>query len=68
LHPAIVRPGRCLAHIHVGRLSQLEATRWLDNGKRVGVDGATLAELLALRGDFDQVHRPEEARPIGQYL
>lgn len=68
LHPAIIRPGRCLAHIHVGRLSQAEATRWLGNGTRVGPDGATLAELFALRGDLDQVEQPEELRPVGQYL
>jgi Domain of unknown function (DUF5925)/ATPase family associated with various cellular activities (AAA) len=30
LHPAVVRPGRCLAQIEVGPLSQDEATAWLD--------------------------------------
>lgn len=70
LHPAIVRPGRCLANIHVGRLPQAEANRWLGrgNGAQVGVEGATLAELLELRGDFNQVEHPEEPAPNGQYL
>jgi hypothetical protein len=68
LHPAIIRPGRCLAHIHVGRLPQLEAARWLGNGHRVGVEGATLAELFALRGDLEQVERTEAPTPNGQYL
>ena len=30
LHPAIVRPGRCIAQIEVGRLSASEARQWLD--------------------------------------
>ncbi|WP_327372385.1 DUF5925 domain-containing protein [Thermomonospora echinospora] len=52
LHPAVIRPGRCLAQIEVGPLSHAEAVRWLgedaDPGA-VGPDGATLAELVALR-------------------
>lgn len=49
LHPAVVRPGRCLARIEVGRLSRDEAVRWLGTGEGIGRDGATLAELYALR-------------------
>ncbi|REE98684.1 ATPase family protein associated with various cellular activities (AAA) [Thermomonospora umbrina] len=55
LHPAVIRPGRCLAQIEVGALSQSEAVRWLDDQDHqadpgaVGPDGATLAELVALR-------------------
>ena len=49
LHPAVVRPGRCLARIEVGRLSHAEAVRWLGREEGVGPDGATLAELYALR-------------------
>src|SRR4029079_691355 len=29
LHPAITRPGRCAAQIHVGRLTRTEAAVWL---------------------------------------
>jgi hypothetical protein len=29
LHPAAVRPGRCLAQIEVGRLPRAEAIAWL---------------------------------------
>lgn len=48
LHPAVVRPGRCLAQIEMGRLSHAEAAAWL--GTTDGVpDGATLAELYAIR-------------------
>jgi hypothetical protein len=68
LHPAIVRPGRCLAHIHIGPMPQDEAGAWLGNGHHVGGDGATLAELFALRGDLTQVEKEEELRPSSQYL
>jgi hypothetical protein len=48
LHPAVVRPGRCLAEIEVGRLTPGEAARWLgtDEGPP---DGASLAELYRWR-------------------
>jgi hypothetical protein len=52
LHPAVIRPGRCLAQIEVGPLTHAEAVRWLGDGadpSAVGPDGATLAELVALR-------------------
>ncbi|WP_345357544.1 DUF5925 domain-containing protein [Actinoallomurus liliacearum] len=48
LHPAVVRPGRCIAQIEMGPLSRAEAAAWL--GTTDGVpDGATLAELYAIR-------------------
>ncbi|NBM17197.1 DUF5925 domain-containing protein [Streptomyces sp. GC420] len=49
LHPAVVRPGRCLARIEVGPLTRAEAVGWLGTEEGVGRDGATLAELFALR-------------------
>ncbi len=49
LHPAVVRPGRCLARIEVGPLSREEATQWLGSSEGIGREGATLAELYALR-------------------
>lgn len=49
LHPAVVRPGRCLARIEVGPLTRAEAVSWLGTSDGVGRDGATLAELFALR-------------------
>ena len=50
LHPAVVRPGRCLARIEVGSLTRAEAVAWLgaEDGHRRR-EGATLAELYALR-------------------
>src|SRR2546430_11585096 len=49
LHPAVVRPGRCLAQLEIGRLPRDEALGWLERagispgpGRQVGRDGATL--------------------------
>lgn len=50
LHPAVTRPGRCLAEIEVGRLTRAEALAWLGSDPgNLGHDGASLAELFALR-------------------
>jgi hypothetical protein len=68
LHPAIVRPGRCLAQIEVGRLPRPEAAAWLGTGAGIGPDGATLAELYALQGELTQVDRREPAKVVGLYL
>jgi hypothetical protein len=64
LHPAIVRPGRCLAEIEVGALTRAEALAWLGAAEGVPAEGATLAELLAMRGDLAPPQRatPEERR------
>ncbi len=49
MHPAVVRPGRCLARIEVGPLTRREAAGWLGTEEGIGRDGASLAELYALR-------------------
>jgi hypothetical protein len=68
LHPAVVRPGRCLAQIEVGALSALESSDWL-GGEPVR-DAMTLAELYARRGGTDptttEATIPQQQ--IGQYL
>jgi hypothetical protein len=67
LHPAVVRPGRCLAQIEVGRMSYPEATAWLGASAGIGPAGATLAELYGLRdGNGSQVIPP--LAEIGGYL
>ena len=66
LHPAVVRPGRCLAQIEIGRLSAKESAAWLtrelagrpDPLPPLGPDGATLAELVALRNGERQIATP----------
>ncbi|MEV6321579.1 DUF5925 domain-containing protein [Nocardia sp. NPDC051787] len=52
LHPAVTRPGRCLARIEIGRLSAAEAAAWLvreGSDATAGPDGGTLAELVVRR-------------------
>ena len=68
LHPAVTRPGRCLAQIHVGRLPRAEAAAWLGTSDGIGPEGATLAELFARRGELDQITADRPDEPIGLYL
>jgi hypothetical protein len=68
LHPAVVRPGRCLAGIEVGRLPYAEATRWLGTAAGVGPDGATLAELYALKTGTQPVTVSSTPPATGLYL
>lgn len=53
LHPAVTRPGRCLARIEIGRLSSAESAAWLEReqpgASAAFPDGATLAELVSAR-------------------
>jgi len=63
LHPAVVRPGRCLAHIEIGPLSNAEASALLG---RAVAGPVTLAELYALRSGHVPAH-PEETG-TGLYL
>lgn len=65
LHPAVIRPGRCLAQIEVGRLSFAEASAWLGSSVGIGATGSTLAELYALqRGESS----PAPVERTGLYL
>ncbi|GGT75666.1 MULTISPECIES: DUF5925 domain-containing protein [Streptomyces] len=69
LHPAVVRPGRCLARIEVGGLTRNEAVAWLGTEEGVSHDGATLAELYALRRGTHAPGLPEPRVPdAGLYL
>jgi hypothetical protein len=68
LHPAVVRPGRCLAQIEVGALPYLEASAWLGSSAGVDSAGATLAELFALSRGDPQLIRLSPEPPIGHYL
>ncbi|WP_405579805.1 DUF5925 domain-containing protein [Streptomyces sp. NBC_01190] len=68
LHPAVVRPGRCLARIEVGPLTRPEAVDWLGTSEGIGRDGATLAELYAMRRGHRPI-LPAPAQPAeGLYL
>ncbi|WP_406175518.1 DUF5925 domain-containing protein [Streptomyces canus] len=70
LHPAVVRPGRCLARIEVGPLTRREAVGWLGTEEGVGREGATLAELYALRRGTSPtaVPEPRPGSDAGLYL
>ena len=68
LHPAIIRPGRCIAQIEVGRLSPNEARVWLERAAPIDADGATLAELFAMRGDLRTIEEEAPAVAGGLYL
>ncbi|MFI0419871.1 DUF5925 domain-containing protein [Spongiactinospora sp. 9N601] len=67
LHPAVVRPGRCLARIEVGPLPREEAAAWLGTDQGIGPDGATLAELYALRSG-QTMPSPTPQESTGLYL
>jgi hypothetical protein len=70
LHPALVRPGRCLAVTDFHRFTLAEANDWLDGAGKSPTGGETLAELYALRGDLERVgslpDKPESHH--GHYL
>jgi uncharacterized protein DUF5925/ATPase family protein associated with various cellular activities (AAA) len=68
LHPAVIRPGRCLASIEIDRLSYPEAVAWLGSPVGIGPDGATLAELYALRTGAQPVTVPHKPHSTGMYL
>jgi hypothetical protein len=68
LHPAVIRPGRCLASIEVGRLSYAEAVAWLGTPAGVGPEGATLAQLYAVKTGAEPVTVPRPSSGTGMYL
>ena len=68
LHPAVVRPGRCIAQIEVGNLSESEARAWLGRAVPGRAEGYSLAELFALRDGTEPVRATTPPRPVGQYL
>ena len=68
LHPAVVRPGRCLARIEVGSLTRREAVSWLGTEEGIGSEGATLAELYALKRGSSPASVPQQHTGAGLYL
>lgn len=52
MHPAVIRPGRCLSEMEFGTLSAGQANRWLrERGSKAQVLGsATLAQLYSMLG------------------
>ena len=68
LHPAITRPGRCLAEIEVGPLPGPEARAWLGRDLPDRAASATLAELFAWREGSGPVTAVEPEPMAGTYL
>ena len=58
LHPAVVRPGRCLATIEVRSFTAREARQWLGPHHRTETD-MTLAEMFARRSGQQIVVKTE---------
>lgn len=67
LHPAVVRPGRCLAQIEVGPLTAAEAETWLGDGHRVA-GPMTLASLYARRAGREEPESAEPEPSTGMYI
>jgi SpoVK/Ycf46/Vps4 family AAA+-type ATPase len=69
LHPALIRPGRCLATVEFERFSTNEARTWLDGKGKTPSRPATLAQLLVRRGDIpNSTDGEDRSPPIGAYL
>ena len=71
LHPAVTRPGRCLAAIDFARFTPDQANEWLAGTAPTPDNDLTLAELLELRGDLPSpLTSPdiEIKAPAGAYL
>ncbi|MET7391729.1 DUF5925 domain-containing protein [Streptomyces sp. NPDC005529] len=70
VHPAITRPGRCLAEIEVGLLTEAEARTWKERnpgGQDMASGPVSLAELYAQRAGAS--HAGKSAHPaVGAYL
>jgi hypothetical protein len=67
LHPAIARPGRCLAHLEFGLFSPEEGSSWL--GRPVAEE-RTLADLYEARDDVpvQQITKDREEFRPGVYV
>ncbi len=67
LHPAVIRPGRCLAQIEVGPLPLAEAAAWLGAPAEV-TSALTLADLYARRRAGGPISSAQPAARVGLYL
>jgi hypothetical protein len=67
LHPAAIRPGRCLAQIEVGPFPPAEAASWLGRPAN-GIPAMTLAELYARRNARAPISSAQPPAAVGLYL
>lgn len=70
LHPALTRPGRCLARVEFTRFSASEANRWLPPGAAEVSESKALAELFEIANRTKRIdtRKATERLTIGQYL
>lgn len=69
LHPAVTRPGRCMAQIEFGAFTEIEATAWLGGTHLMPVGPQTLAELMEHRRTASRKITSEAPLAVtGQYL
>lgn len=68
LHPAVIRPGRCLADVQFRPFSRAEAEEWLHGVAPVPAGELTLAELYRARGNLDPVTAHRHPDGDSRYL
>jgi SpoVK/Ycf46/Vps4 family AAA+-type ATPase len=68
LHPAVIRPGRCLADVQFALFSRKQAAEWLAGLGSPPTGQCTLAELYRLRGDVDTIATPRSSGQGSAYL
>ena len=65
IHPAVKRPGRCLANIEFRKFNKKEAGIWLNGNDIVTTEDRTLAELYYERGDIESLLSESDKSSIG---
>ena len=69
IHPALTRPGRCLARVEFSSFTPAEAAEWLPAGIAPPTRPTPLAEMFELAGDLERIGQIRtNTQPIGQYL
>lgn len=68
LHPAVTRPGRCLAQVEFTRFTPSEGAAWLGSGYAYPTEAKTLAELFQMKGMTRQISNGIEGTSVGAYL
>jgi hypothetical protein len=69
LHPALVRPGRCLANVEFPRFTRCEALEWLgDPNQDVPYGGLALADLYDRDREVPLITNVRAPEPAGLYL
>ncbi|WP_415973799.1 hypothetical protein [Rhodococcus sp. 077-4] len=68
LHPAVTRPGRCLAQVEFTKFTPSEAAARLGSGYLHPTEAKTLAELLQMKGMTRQISNGIKGASVGAYL